>query len=708
MKKLLLTILLILIGAIDASAQTTAVTGNLRDVLGGSLSSNAFVRIRLRNFDPNSPRGTGTAPCIGPIVKTSKDVLPDGSGNIVTTVCGNNIITPSGTYYTLEFWDNGRKQHEASFLVTSGGPLDFNTAAPITTVPVVVPPTGDTTYLRTDGGNQMAGNIIPNAVDSRTLGNSFARFDAILDDVTVGKQNNILFVDGVKYTTTDIGATLNTMYAALPSSGGKIVIPCKTDGSDYDFSTPIVFSSASGKNLRIQADCVGNSASTGGVVLNYTPTTATAAMTVDVTPAGGGGYNPAFIMDGVILINNACGTNGGCGSSATGIKFGGTNGGAHLALLTNGRVGGFSKNIDLADTGGIGWGIMLSQFSLSHAPTGMKFTTLHENIKWHGGSCYTVTTCIDMPNASLLGAVGVSFGPGAYSGSGNFNCSQCWFENLGALANANYVTATAGTVHIAGGFALDDETSGTTAQMFTLTDAQLTVNGLSVFSLGRTITNAFNLSGGAGVTGSYVTTSAALIPSSCNTPNGCSAVRLVPGAFHEVDTLTFSNLLRLKNAKELQIADSGGTYRTTLLMDGGNNTILRGYTGGLYLQDSTGASVATITPGLFKAIAYGTNTNCSSSAAPAACSAAPAGSVVIAASATTVTVNTTAVTANSQIILQRDNSLGTKLSVTCNTQSSLVLGQPYVSARTAATSFVITLDVAPTTNPMCISYMIVN
>lgn len=105
---------------------------------------------------------------------------------------------------------------------------------------------------------------------------------------------------------------------------------------------------------------------------------------------------------------------------------------------------------------------------------------------------------------------------------------------------------------------------------------------------------------------------------------------------------------------------------------------------------------------------YGTGTNCSSSAAPAVCGSAASGSVVVAAAGTTVTVNTTAVTANSQILLTRDNSLGTKLSVTCNTQSSLVLGTPYVSARTAATSFTITIDVGPTTDPMCISYTIVN
>lgn len=102
---------------------------------------------------------------------------------------------------------------------------------------------------------------------------------------------------------------------------------------------------------------------------------------------------------------------------------------------------------------------------------------------------------------------------------------------------------------------------------------------------------------------------------------------------------------------------------------------------------------------------YSTTTNCSSSAAPAVCSAAPAGSVVIAAAGTTVTVNTTAVTANSQIFIQEDSSLGTKLSVTCNT----TLGRTYaITARTAGTSFTITSSAAPSTNPACMSYSIIN
>ena len=103
-----------------------------------------------------------------------------------------------------------------------------------------------------------------------------------------------------------------------------------------------------------------------------------------------------------------------------------------------------------------------------------------------------------------------------------------------------------------------------------------------------------------------------------------------------------------------------------------------------------------------------TSANCADSAGAAACAKAAAGHFVIDASSTSTVVSTTAVTANSEVILTRDDSLGTLLSVTCNTQSSLTLGTPRVTARTAGTSFTVSIDVGPTTNPMCVGYMVIN
>jgi hypothetical protein len=111
---------------------------------------------------------------------------------------------------------------------------------------------------------------------------------------------------------------------------------------------------------------------------------------------------------------------------------------------------------------------------------------------------------------------------------------------------------------------------------------------------------------------------------------------------------------------------------------------------------------------IFSAGAYATATNCSSSASPAVCGSAAAGSVALPTGATpTLQVNTTVVTANSQILLQIDESLGTKLGVTCNTTLSTLLN-PVVTARSAGASFTFTINSTLLTNPACISYSIVN
>lgn len=110
----------------------------------------------------------------------------------------------------------------------------------------------------------------------------------------------------------------------------------------------------------------------------------------------------------------------------------------------------------------------------------------------------------------------------------------------------------------------------------------------------------------------------------------------------------------------------------------------------------------------FNTSSLGSVTNCSSSASPAVCGSAMAGSFVIAASASSVVVDTTAITANSQVLIQADDSLGTKLGVKCNTTASLLAAAPWVSARSAGTSFTVTISAAPSTNPECFNYEVIN
>lgn len=117
-------------------------------------------------------------------------------------------------------------------------------------------------------------------------------------------------------------------------------------------------------------------------------------------------------------------------------------------------------------------------------------------------------------------------------------------------------------------------------------------------------------------------------------------------------------------------------------------------------QQSNALALATI----------GTASNCSSSASPAVCGSAAAGSVALPTNAvsSSIVVNTTAVTANSQILVTTDDTLGTKLGVTCNSTVATLVGGLTISARTAGTSFTIANNVAVVTNPLCVSYAIIN
>lgn len=170
------------------------------------------------------------------------------------------------------------------------------------------------------------------------------------------------------------------------------------------------------------------------------------------------------------------------------------------------------------------------------------------------------------------------------------------------------------------------------------------------------------------------------------------------------------------NATQLTLSSGQASFNTaTIGLTAATSDSSTKFATTLYVVNklATPTAIGSTTPstGAFttlKGTTFNTTTNCSSSAAPAVCGSAAAGSVVIPAAGTTVTVNTTAVTANSQIFLLADDTLGTKLSVTCNSTLATLIGGLAVTARTGGTSFQITSGATPAVNPLCLSYLIVN
>src|SRR5882724_388929 len=164
---------------------------------------------------------------------------------------------------------------------------------------------------------------------------------------------------------------------------------------------------------------------------------------------------------------------------------------------------------------------------------------------------------------------------------------------------------------------------------------------------------------------------------------------------------------------------AGGTPSTTGLI--GTITITNTtLSGASFTLDDTGLAGDGSTPptqsltGAVQAPLYDTTTICAAvgtAASPsvASCTAAPAGSFSCATNATgaTCTVNTTAVTTISQIFVQEDETLGTRLGVSCNTGTNVLPASRLLNARVAGTSFTINLGTV-TTNPACFSYFIIN
>lgn len=266
--------------------------------------------------------------------------------------------------------------------------------------------------------------------------------------------------------------------------------------------------------------------------------------------------------------------------------------------------------------------------------------------------------------------------------SGTITCAGTGPSQLGLTYNATPLVPGSATTAVYGvnssGQAVISEAAGAASRVCTagngacpgsVTSSTLTTNRLPKASGAAALTDSLQTDNGTTLT--YTGTGGSVTPGLATNATGnaffgmaASGTTLTPNSYTNVDTSIGRSAAGIVRA-------SAGTQNDGL--------------------------------GSYQAAAYLTTANCSSSASPAVCAAAAAGSVTVAAAATTVVVNTSAVTANSQIFLTFDSSLGTKLGVTCNTSPSM----SSVSARSTGVSFTIS-TAAPSVNPDCFSYLIVN
>lgn len=154
--------------ALSASAlATTAVTGHITRLDTTTPGATAYVRFWLRGTRGNQPRITGTG-AIAPQFSGSAfyvDLPADASGNISGTIYSTRDSTGTGAgdieaggsytavYYGMQIFNSGIAGPEIPVHAKSGGTLDIANVTPVSTLPVITSPSGDTTYARIDGGN---------------------------------------------------------------------------------------------------------------------------------------------------------------------------------------------------------------------------------------------------------------------------------------------------------------------------------------------------------------------------------------------------------------------------------------------------------------------------------------------------------------------------------------------------------------------------
>jgi hypothetical protein len=295
--------------------------------------------------------------------------------------------------------------------------------------------------------------------------------------LTAGAVNGV--INAAAYPGVDIGDKVNAAYAAasLPGSAGmRIRIP----PGRYTFTTPIVLNAAGNTGVILEGDA-------SGTALHYAGPSHTTAIITNYAGAVGAGVRD-LTLDYT-----------GVGSDVTG-----------LALKTS-SVWGIFENLDISGfANGVSFPVQLAYIDtwlncrIHDNTVGINDAAGVENQHFYGGS-------VDNNQTGVIigaGAIGsdlyfdkVSFDDNhgvavtLTGGGSNFECDACHFENAQG-GTASYIIATQGVVKLIGGEILDDVGTGTLAAFITSSATAVYVSGTSLFSAGRTVTQAVLLSGG--------------------------------------------------------------------------------------------------------------------------------------------------------------------------------------------------------------------
>lgn len=300
------------------ASATTTITGNVRD-LGASTVSRVTLRFYLRGCAGNQPRVTGVgvlAPSQGSV--WFKDFVSDAGGNISGTLystrdaagTGNGEIECGGSYtsvwYGMQLIQSGKTGPEVPIAAKNGTTFDISNITPITTNPVVIAPTGDTTYARIDGGNQpFLGSVTPNGNGVLNLGASSNRWNLLA---------NTIDVSGL--ATLSAGGALSGTFSGDHTLSGNITFSgTNTHSGAETFNGTATFNNTSTFNngLTVPTGQIANVS--GSIVIGQNLRAANPPQNVGGTTSqtatlktgtGGGSYTTASLTSVVVDSTNLC------------------------------------------------------------------------------------------------------------------------------------------------------------------------------------------------------------------------------------------------------------------------------------------------------------------------------------------------------------------------------------------------------------------
>lgn len=161
------------------------------------------VVFRLRNYSGNIPRIVGT----GQLAPTTITVAMSTPGVFSTSLYGNDAISPSNTFYQVDFLYQGKIVSSGNFLFTGLSPINLDTAVPIQPAPT--PALDVAPFLSSNntftGINTFNGAVVFN---STVTFNNSATFSSI--NITGGSINGTVIgnLTPAAITGTTIAATV--------------------------------------------------------------------------------------------------------------------------------------------------------------------------------------------------------------------------------------------------------------------------------------------------------------------------------------------------------------------------------------------------------------------------------------------------------------------------------------------------------------------